>query len=1058
MNFRSRALACAARCALLTALALGVGCQPEAELPQYSFDTSKPDKDTSKPTPDADTPDVQDSKPADPTLPTVAFKVPVDGSCVGGELVVEVEADHDTGISSVDLVVDEEVVGTATKAVKGVYKLQFDASTHGDGPITMKAVATAGSGKSASADVALTVDNTPPILTLDRPLGNEVILGELYVSGEAKDTKGCGIGEIRIALVGGESDVDESIAVSGAPETTSFKRTVETGDLPSFDGTAEITAVDLAGNEAMESRTVYVVRPLDFLQAKSVVPQDVGSIARIAGGDWDADGVTDVLIGAKTGIWFMRSRGDSSFDVPVLLSEGNVESLQALDVDLDGDLDVVAAMPGKPNNVGVFVRGEDGPLVLEQSLEVPDSLAINDLVLADLTGDGAFDVVVTTDSDKKSVVVFVGNDESGYSGKPDGEREYFATSYKSFGGVASVRDTKAGDFDNDGNLDLALGSYGDSKVSVFRGDGKGGFLAAYDTNLPEDIAAIAPGYFAGDDSLDLVVASQKSGKQYILIGVGDGNFVVQPPLAVIGGGPTSLASGDFNNDLKTDFVVARTASKNIGVFFGGDLNGQGQSYVAGNSPTSILLGQFTAGDSAMDIVVLNQSDQRISLIRGNEDGTFAAAPLLEYPLACDSNGKCTAMKPTALVVEDFDGLPGLEAAFILELEKMYYAIWFYPSNGVRPAPPLDGVIVPSVYEIPPLDPEGDIKEAPKGKLVDMVSGDFDGDGRADLAVALGTVVNSGVTPDTVVPNVDILLHADAPGTSFEDAMGLWAGPEFSFASIDGGDLKPVKVELELANKVKIVDIDVADMTGDTLPDLLVLTSYLAKFNTGEGLVNVPSGVTAFRSKGDGNFDRLSQAAVDLAAQSDPGAIKLMVGDVNVDDHNDAVVLNNKISDVAVLYGEGGVLDDGQLVSVVSTNPMTAALRQMNADEDDYPDVLSVGKDMRVSYGRAHTIGEQPFETPLSHSNYPGGKASSIDAADFNGDGLMDVIITDSGGHVVFLYVNIGDRQFAKDPVVIHTAPGPKSVEAKDLDQDGCVDMVVLCTGGLTVLRNQICDP
>jgi hypothetical protein len=182
----------------------------------------------------------------------------------------------------------------------------------------------------------------------------------------------------------------------------------------------------------------------------------------------------------------------------------------------------------------------------------------------------------------------------------------------------------------------------------------------------------------------------------------------------------------------------------------------------------------------------------------------------------------------------------------------------------------------------------------------------------------------------------------------------------------------------------------------------------------------------------------------------------MVGDVDVDGNNDVVVLNNKISDVAVLYNTD-VLADGQLVAVVSTNPVAAALHQMNEDSDSFPDVLSVGKDMRVSFGRAHAIGEQPFETPLSYSNYPGKKPTSIDAADFNGDGLEDVVIADGSTSVVYLYANIGDRQFAKEPVIIHTALNPKAMAAKDMDGDTCVDLVLLGDGGVTVLRNQLCD-
>src|SRR5690348_9240552 len=68
-------------------------------------------------------------------------------------------------------------------------------------------------------------------------------------------------------------------------------------------------------------------------------------------------------------------------------------------------------------------------------------------------------------------------------------------------------------------------------------------------------SAVAVGDFNGDGNLDLAVANLVSNDVSILLGNGDGTF--QPALSYsAGSGPESITIGDFNGDGRLDLAIA----------------------------------------------------------------------------------------------------------------------------------------------------------------------------------------------------------------------------------------------------------------------------------------------------------------------------------------------------------------------------------------------------------------------------------------------------------------------------------------------------------------------
>src|SRR5918993_1097757 len=69
-------------------------------------------------------------------------------------------------------------------------------------------------------------------------------------------------------------------------------------------------------------------------------------------------------------------------------------------------------------------------------------------------------------------------------------------------------------------------------------------------------ASVAVGDFNGDGNPDLAVANQLANTVSVLLGAAGGVFTRQTPNLIVGSGPTSVAVGDFNGDHDPDLAVA----------------------------------------------------------------------------------------------------------------------------------------------------------------------------------------------------------------------------------------------------------------------------------------------------------------------------------------------------------------------------------------------------------------------------------------------------------------------------------------------------------------------
>ena len=182
-----------------------------------------------------------------------------------------------------------------------------------------------------------------------------------------------------------------------------------------------------------------------------------------------------------------------------------------------------------------------------------------------------------------------------------------------------------GDFNGDGRLDLAVANPEGGTVSILLGQGDGSFLAAPDVAVGSAPEPVAVGDFNGDGRLDLAVVNFFSHTVSILLGQGDGSFLAAPEVAV-GAGSSSVAVGDFSGDGRLDLAVGH--SSNIGTCHASILLGHGDGsflaapeVVVGTGPTDVMVGDFN-GEGFLDLAVANQASDTVSILLGQGDGSF----------------------------------------------------------------------------------------------------------------------------------------------------------------------------------------------------------------------------------------------------------------------------------------------------------------------------------------------------------------------------------------------------------------------------------------------------
>jgi hypothetical protein len=241
-----------------------------------------------------------------------------------------------------------------------------------------------------------------------------------------------------------------------------------------------------------------------------------------------------------------------------------------------------------------------------------------------------------------------------------------------------------------------------------------------------------------------------------------------------------------------------------------------------------------------------------------------------------------------------------------------------------------------------------------------------------------------------------------------------------------------------ADPTKVV---VADLNGDGVPD--IVTADLGY-----------NGVTVLLGNGDGTFGPPHTYSVDSAR------LDVTVADVNGDGKPDLITANFEGDTVSVLLNNGdGTFRPAQSF-VVGPEPDSVAVADLNGDGN--PDLVvgiwggGSGKTVSVLLGN----GDGTFGPPRTFAVGQG--PSAVVAADVNGDGIPDLVVTNQIDYDVSVLLGNGDGTFQAQRTFA-TGAGPvlsnDGLAVVDINGDGKPDIITAAQptepvakgGGISVL-------
>jgi hypothetical protein len=725
-------------------------------------------------------------------------------------------------------------------------------------------------------------------------------------------------------------------------------------------------------------------------------------------------------------------------------------------------IDVIAVVAYSPLTQGAALYLISGTDFSKYTLDTYSFASAGLINTADLNKDGNGDLVVLNSglTTAGSISVLLG--------KPDGTVQT-AVTYPTAGSAA--QSAVIDDFNGDGKLDIAVvsaagtsnGTPTPQQVSILLGNGDGTFQPAHSFTIPELPGSTSPFQTAanniisaslrGNGKKDLILSNG-----LVFLGNGDGTFAATatPPLPFFtdytSGGPY-LASGDVNNDGKTDVVLSNGSSVNV--FLG---NGDG-TFKTGNSYDSLSplysAGYVTIsdldGDGNPDIYVgiangglylgdsysLNQA----YALMGNGDGTFQGAPQ-----AVDS-GTYTGNN---LGDVNGDGQPDL----ITNLPNADNT--FSTSFSVQLGTPKGFFTPSSTITTPSTFTLNGTAFTSGGAPATYAVADVNGDGKADLVF-----LNTGLT---------------ALNAGNNNAPYSYAYPVL-FVALSNGDgtfKTPVPYTFpqlapagDFDNSLTVSNLQIADFNKDGHPDLILTYNDVEGATFGGPAVNAyDQGFVVFLGNGDGTFKTtplLTPTYSSNTANNDGNLPYVSsIADLNGDGIPDLVVLHPyftltngagvSTTQLVTYLGNGDGTFKPPVAFPSASNVLSPVLADFN--KDGKLDVAFINAADAVSAGRLEIAlgnGDGTFKAPTTNLSIFSG--AGLAAADFNGDGNPDLALF---GEVAGVFYGNGDGTLSSidssgtyGPTdLIQISTGSTAV-AVDLNHDGKPDILA---GGTALLN------
>jgi hypothetical protein len=831
------------------------------------------------------------------------------------------------------------------------------------------------------------------------------------------------------------------------------------------DGKTDLITANYSSNSVSIFRNLSVIGTIDF-QLKPDVAAGTNPVT-IAAGDINADGKIDVVVGnyGSHNVTVFKNTSTGAGNISVAQDNfeagNNPHSVAINDIDGDGKVDI-AVSNSSSDKVSVLKNITTGAAIaFEPKVEFTSSAGPKGLSLGDLDGDGKPDMAVVNSGANNlsiwmsktcavpaissftpqsgpvgsSVTITGSNFNPSVSGNVVmlGGARAVVTSASKTQLVATV--PAGGSHQPVSVTTIANGMTAYSSQSFITtfncgSNIKTGFSFGQKADIGTNTqpVGIALGDLDNDGVPDVVVTNQGSNNISIFknssAGPGSITFALKTN-SNTASGPIDVVVADLDADGKQDVAVANLTSNNVSILRNVTVSGgnptlaEKRDYNTGTGPRQLALGDVD-GDGRPDLLVLNSTGGTISVLKNTSaPGAISFAEKFDI---------VTNAQTYALAVQDFDGDSKVDIAFITNSSGTVSLIRNTSTSG---AITFDGAAVNfSVGRNP----------------YDLASGDFDGDGKNDLAI-----INE--TDETV----SVLRNISSPG-------GFAFTPRITYLVRQSPRA-----------------ISIGDMDGDSKVDILVANYGSANisvlFNNGS------PGAASFNQRsvfGAGtNPSGLINGDLDLDGKSDLVATNYGANTITIARNVSGCIItplaftpeSGPIGTTVTLTGNNFNMDPANnavyfgavraVVSSASATTLTVTVPTGSTYENISVTNLVTGlmvssqKPFVTTFdcgGGLHT-GSFPLQLSLAQVSSPNFYAM----ADFDGDGLTDIAVTSfTGPGKVSVFRNTGtagSMQFGSAADFNLVNNSPKSIATADLNGDGKPDIIAGCNGVLSILRN-----
>jgi hypothetical protein len=647
----------------------------------------------------------------------------------------------------------------------------------------------------------------------------------------------------------------------------------------------------------------------------------------VAAADFDGDGKIDLVTGTNGQVFVFLGNGNGTFNTTEFGVPNNTGAVALLAVDINGDkkMDLLTVERDKFDSSATFTVNINNSTVGNPSFVFPGvhyspGYQPSAIGLADFNHDGKVDAVVANQG-SNTVSVLLGDGKGHFDpqvNNPSGGRQPSYMTSADFNkdskldlaisnsaggtsgnGVVTVLQGKgngtfsateyqvgfvsegiaAADLNGDGFADLAVVNLNDNTVSVMLNDKTGRFPASSPTYATgKQPIVLAAGNFRLTGHMDLAIGNFQDDTISILPNDGTGKFGAPVTLALgAGNAPASVATGDFNGDIKMDLAVA--AGNFIFIFlnnsgsFGSPAkisttfqplwiatsslrkNGILDLVTVYNSGLAVLLGKgngtFAApvlytipanqtpvavtvadmnGDGIPDLVLANQGAGSASVLLGKGDGTFLSQILYEITSPNSGGGSGT---PSAIVAGDFNNDTFNDFA-VLDAASDYSVYLNTPAAAIWP-PTLNFATVPlgnvSAAQTGTLYSSGVASLTPK---VTVSPADY-----TATADACGAAMPTGASCSVTVTFSPKDINTRAGGISFADAAT--ATPQKISLTGTGSEVNvtpnPVAFGTVTHGSSTTKTVTIQNISGGSFPPHALLFTSIVVAGTGFSLVS-----------------------------------------------------------------------------------------------------------------------------------------------------------------------------------------------------------------------------